>query len=50
MNNVYILLLAPRLAGEARATSIPVVCKERQQSRCPPSARAKMQTLFIDRS
>ena len=30
MNNVYTLLQAPRLAGEARATSIPeVVCKER---------------------
>ena len=29
MNNVYTLLLAPRPAGEARATSIPVVCKER---------------------
>jgi len=38
MNKGYILLLAPRHAGE-----------ERQQSRCPPGARAKMQPLFIDR-
>jgi hypothetical protein len=38
MNNVYILLLAPRLAGEARATSIPVVCKERATK--PASLRA----------
>ena len=30
MNNVYTLLLVPRPAGEARATSIPsAVCKER---------------------
>jgi hypothetical protein len=87
MNNVYTLLLAPRPAGEARATSIPgVVCKERATKPagqraaarkgaaagghllrcrsstihtditcvaapriCPPGARAKVQTLFIDR-
>ena len=30
MNKGYILLQAPRPAGEARATSIPVVCKERE--------------------
>jgi hypothetical protein len=29
MNKGYILLLAPRPGGEARATSIQVVCKER---------------------
>jgi hypothetical protein len=29
MNKGYILLLAPRPAGEARATSIQLVCKER---------------------
>jgi hypothetical protein len=85
MNNVCILLLAPRLAGEARATGIPFVRSEKQSQRacgpqpegarrragicfvaaprrwnhiacvaapriCPPGARAKMQTLFIDRS
>ena len=87
MNNVYTLLLAPRPAGEAHATSIPeAVCKERATKPaglraaarrgaaagghllrcrsstmytdiacvaapriCPPGARAKVQTLFIDR-
>jgi len=38
---VYILLLAPRPAGKARATSIPpAVCKER--------ATQPMHTLFSD--
>ena len=94
MNNVYTSLLTSKLAGEARATSIPgVVCKERATKPaglraaarrgaaagghllrcrsstmytdiacvaapciCPPQerrrrdgARAKVQTLFIDR-
>ena len=61
---MYILLLAPRPAGKARATSIPgAVCKERATPPaglraaarrgaaariCPPGARAKMHTLFPD--
>ena len=86
MNNVYILLLAPRPGGEARATSMSGLhVRSEQQSQqacgpqpegarrragicfvaaprrwhriacvaapriCPPGARAKMQTLFIDR-
>ena len=59
MNNVYTLLLAGRPDGEARATSILLVCKERATKPaglpaaapriCPPGARAKVQTLFIDR-
>ncbi len=46
---MYILLLAPRPAGKARATCIPAaVCKERATHICPPGARAKMHTLFPD--
>jgi len=58
MNNVYTLLQAPRPAGEAAGghllrcrsstmhTDIACVAAPRI---CPPGARAKVQTLFIDR-
>ena len=56
---MYILLLAPRPAGKARATSIPAaVCKERAtqpaglraaaRRGAAAGARAKMHTLFPD--
>src|SRR5436190_20594124 len=44
-NKVYILLLAPRPAGKARATSIPAataaVCKERATQPAGPRAAAR---------
>ena len=60
MNNVYTLLLAPRPQpeGAQRRAGICFVAAPRRCPRiacvaalrnCPPGARAKMQTLFIDR-
>jgi len=46
MNNGYILLLAPRPAGAAQATSIPVVCEKRATKQMP-AWRSRQNATFI---